>query len=167
VWNQHAYYVSNVHDDGTIPATHEVVPYRDGPNTFRQNALGSTGVSLSRTDLTVHPEPYECLSSEGGGVRLDFRVCNRGLLESEPGAASGAVSLSWPGAPSVEACRVSVDAALAPGQCQSVSCRSALAPSDRSFDVRYDADVGENVAECSESNNSATLFGVACLGVPR
>ena len=62
IWNQHSYHVSNVNEDGTIPAKEESNWTLPGLNNFRQNIqpLGE----FSAPDLTVRfllqcfPEPY-------------------------------------------------------------------------------------------------------------
>jgi hypothetical protein len=79
IWNQHAYSVTNVNEDGTIPRTSQWLRNWDDPklNTFRANAPGDgLGNGLVPTpDLTVHGATVEC---SGGDVTVTTNVCNRG-----------------------------------------------------------------------------------------
>ena len=54
IWNQHAYSVTHIEEDGTVPATSDVAPnwLEPGLNDFRANVQGSND-PLASPDLTV------------------------------------------------------------------------------------------------------------------
>ncbi len=82
IWNQHSYHITNVNDDGTIPA-HEANSWA-ASNTYRLNVLTS-GFDLRATpDLVL-----SSVSRAGTGTPLAFtaRVENAGYSPVSPGAA--------------------------------------------------------------------------------
>jgi hypothetical protein len=85
VWNQHAYHITNVEDDGSIPTT--PVQSWTANNSFRAGN-SETAVGLDRADL--HPgEPDWCVDDcEMGHAVLYFPVENGGLVDT------GAVSVA-------------------------------------------------------------------------
>src|SRR5690606_14207680 len=79
IWNQHAYHVTNVTDDGRIPRTSEVARNwaTEGLNNFRQNVQGDA-IPGAAPDLTSAIAGNVCEAS-GGSARLFARICNRGI----------------------------------------------------------------------------------------
>jgi hypothetical protein len=78
IWNQHAYSVTHINDDGTIPA-HPVANWRtQGLNTFRSNSQGN-GVTnpFSAADVTVMEVSSICDRSTGA-LRLTASIRNQG-----------------------------------------------------------------------------------------
>ncbi|NMO22763.1 HYR domain-containing protein [Pyxidicoccus fallax] len=78
IWNQHAYSVTHVNDNGTIPA-HPVANWRTpGLNTFRANSQG-TGVTspYAAADMTVTEVSSTC-DRTTGVLGLNARVYNQG-----------------------------------------------------------------------------------------
>ena len=78
IWNQHAYSVTNVNDDGTIPA-HPVANWRTpGLNTFRANSQGAGTTSpFAAADVTVTGVSSAC-DRTTGTLRLNANVYNQG-----------------------------------------------------------------------------------------
>jgi hypothetical protein len=78
IWNQHAYSVTNVNDDGTIPAHPATNWLTPGLNTFRSNSQG-TGVTspFAAADVTVTEVTSAC-DRTSGTLRLNARVSNQG-----------------------------------------------------------------------------------------
>ncbi|NVJ09933.1 VCBS repeat-containing protein [Myxococcus sp. AM001] len=78
IWNQHAYSVTNVNDDGTIPA-HPVANWRTpGLNTFRANSQGSGVTSpYAAADVIVTGVSTTC-DRTTGTLRLSADVYNQG-----------------------------------------------------------------------------------------
>jgi hypothetical protein len=76
VWNQHAYYVTNVEDDGAVGfSTPNYAPWADY-NSFRQQAPGSFG-ALQAPNLLVKAADELC--QEGcGDVIVEVQVANEG-----------------------------------------------------------------------------------------
>jgi hypothetical protein len=76
VWNQHAYHITNVNDDLSIPA-HEVPNWIDGNNTFRQGGFSSSG-ALVAPDLSP-VLVSECQDACPDTARILFQVENSGF----------------------------------------------------------------------------------------
>ncbi|MCY1016805.1 FG-GAP-like repeat-containing protein [Pyxidicoccus sp. MSG2] len=77
IWNQHAYSVTNVGDDGSIPAHPAANWLTPGLNTFRTNSQGAGSVEpFAAPDLVVEAVSATCDSE--GVVKLGARVKNAG-----------------------------------------------------------------------------------------
>lgn len=163
IWNQHAYFVTNVDDNGIVPRMSDAQNHwRGGPNTFRQNVQGDTGFSLSRPDLTTSGVPsFNCV---GGRARVQVDVCNRGLEPIPAGQATAALIES--GNPQNTLCRLAAEDALAPGGCVPLTCDVQVPPSAGRIDVMIMADPGSDISECNEGNNLSTISGVFCAATP-
>jgi hypothetical protein len=75
VWNQHAYHITNVNDDLSIP-TNQVANWIGGNNTFRAGAFSSAG-PLAAGDLV--PVLIEsCQEACPTSLRVLFQIENRG-----------------------------------------------------------------------------------------
>lgn len=163
IWNQHAYSVTNVEDDGTIPATSDWIPNHASPslNNYRQNSQGVLE-ALGAADLTVEMELLDlfCDLVEGDQIELVSRVCNRG---TNP-VADGARVVFYVGDPAlaVVACETGLPTQLDPAQCAEVSCswtvQSGLA---RELTVVVDPD--RDVFECRDGNNVDAVPWWLCL----
>ena len=85
IWNQHAYSVTNVNDNGTIPlrpATNWLTP---GLNTFRSNSQGTGTTSpYAAADLVASDVSASC-DSATQGVTLTARVRNQGDAAASAG----------------------------------------------------------------------------------
>lgn len=163
IWNQHAYSVTNVNDDGTIPRTSEWRPNwkMTGLNNYRTNTQGRHK-PLAAPDVTVRLEPPTSCSYERG-LRLEADVCNRGVAP----IGAGVPVTFYRGAPSSRqtACKASTTRPLDPGACQVVSCYDRNPPrTPYDISVVADDDRGQgHTTECNEGNNAATLLGVRCV----
>jgi len=162
IWNQHAYAITHVLDDGTIPRSSDVrMNWRiEGLNNFRQNVQGDLS-ALGIPDLTAaeggDPREVDC-EPAGFGV-LEARICNRGLLPMGPGMvvafADGAID-------GPELCRAEHPAALPIGTCAEVACTAELGGDD--VDVFVVIDPDDAIEECWEGNNFAFFGQVRCKG---
>lgn len=161
VWNQHAWSITNVNDDLTMPATY--TPNWPFYNTFRSGTLGaSAGGALPDAigELQVCDDPCH-----DGLVGVQIRLGNAGLAEMRGGVyatlyaedggkekllgtfradaatvASGATAAEW----DVEVPETSIPEGV--------------------LLLRVDDDYGEElVVECDETNNETRLDGVACV----
>lgn len=168
VWNQHAYWVTNVEEDGTIPRTRDWVDNWTAPglDNFRQNVAGDL-VRGAAPDLTVSVAEVSCLS-DGSPPELVARICNRG---SDPvGDGVRASFFASTGGDAGDAGRGTLICApssvrnLLPGQCEAVRCAWPDAPPNESaaVDVTAVADVDGLAAECREGNNEVVFRGVYC-----
>lgn len=159
IWNQHAYHITNVNDDGTIPATPEAG--FETHNSFRQNQL-AIGSAFDAPDLVIRE--LRSLGSTCPDYLLEAVIENIGTL----GVGAGVpVSFYFDGATS-PAATVTTTEVLLPGSTTTVSATVTLpdSESERDHDVeaRVDADRGSNGQqnECREDNNSATTSPVRC-----
>ncbi|HVG62770.1 MAG TPA: choice-of-anchor A family protein [Hyalangium sp.] len=85
IWNQHAYSVTNVNEDGTIPQ-YAVDNWRTpGLNTFRSNSQGSGTTSpFAAADLVASEVAGSCNSS-AQTVTLSARITNQGDAAASAG----------------------------------------------------------------------------------
>lgn len=161
IWNQHAYAVTNVRDDGRVPRTSEWVRNWEVPqlNNFRQNAPGEGAGAGLMPDLTVRDASATCSGS--GTADIELEVCNRG---TEPVGDGVSVSV-YLGAGTL-ACQTATTIALYPGSCEPLSCSATGLPTGAAADLRIVVDddgTGDDAhAECREGNNVAELTGVSC-----
>lgn len=158
IWNQHAYNVANVEDNGTIPPrqsidTNWTLP---GMNHFRQNVQGSALPTLA-SDLTMEFE--EEISCTGESLSVFVSICNRGALPCASGVpfTISAEDISQSYATSQD---------LPPGECESISIAFPIPPGgipgSLSGQVDGDESGASSTLECFETNNSATLSSILC-----
>jgi len=165
IWNQHAYYVTNVGEDGTIPRSSAARQNWADPalNNFRQNVQGDAATGIA-PDLTGTGAPYAC--TDVGVARLAARVCNRG---AEP-VGAGLIVGFYDSDPRVDGatslCRGSSTTVLLPGVCETVTCEWAAAPREGAgVSVWVNTDDDRATGECEESNNLGILENVVCGGI--
>lgn len=162
IWNQHAYFVTNVDENGHIPQTslarqNWVEP---GLNNFRQNAQGAA-VPGAAPDITSRPEALDCALD--GSAELRSTICNRGSDDVGVGVSVG----FYEGDPRLDGtliCRSRTSTNLAPGACESVRCDWTGVPAEEEpgVDVWVIADDEQQIFECRESNNVTVYRDVRC-----
>jgi hypothetical protein len=161
VWNQHAYHVTNVEPDGTIPRVeldNWTVP---GLNDYRQNAQGE-GV-YNAPDLVVLALEID-LSGCPTMVRLRARIRNDGNL----GAPAGVPVAFYRGATAMPSALIGTaptTVALLPGATTLVELDAPLtgSPPYEFLAVVDDDGTGAGiVAECDEGDNGASIADVTC-----
>jgi hypothetical protein len=163
IWNQHAYYVTNVNDNGTIPASGAVKKnwQTAGLNNFRQNVVGSMQPTLA-PDLTVKLGVLGNCDAKGN-LSVTANVCNRGAAPVAQGL-SVAFTLGDPMAGGEVVCLKKTTKDLFPGLCESLSC--TYVPGDKqAITIGVYADYGGakgEATECREDNNSVVQGGVTC-----
>ncbi|MBX3271574.1 MAG: hypothetical protein KF729_15010 [Sandaracinaceae bacterium] len=84
IWNQHAYHITGVNEDGSIPPPDP--RWWETQNSFREN-LREGGDVLSVPDLWGGRGRYECLGE--GRVRFEIDVANYGLERVGAGVVVG------------------------------------------------------------------------------
>ncbi len=158
IWNQHAYTVTNISEDGRVPRTSQWLRNwtQAGLNNFRQNVPGDgLGVGLS-PDLTVRGATVLCIP---GGARITIEVCNRG---TEPVARGLPVSVYGGDPPGALGCTAMTTLNLHPGGCEVVSCDWLGAGSVGTVIVDDDGLGQSQNLECREGNNRLVLTGLNC-----
>ena len=156
LWNQHAYSVTNVNDDGTIPSTSDWKPNWSDPglNNFRQNVQGNVP-PLAAVDLTVACQVTEACTDEG--VAIDCQVCNRGAQGVDAG-----LDVSFETSAGDPFCSELTGQPLLPGACTPVACSWADPPRGEPTDVHVFIDLAGSATECFEQNNQALLEDFSC-----
>ena len=157
LWNQHAYSVTHVRDDGTIPRTSEwVANHGDADlNNFRMNAQGD----LDRTgaaDLTVALADDVCGAM--GATTLVARVCNRGTNPVPDGAR---VVFYEDEAETTIACETTLPRLLDVGGCTEVSCDYTI-PDGEMPSITVVVDPDGEVFECRDGNNRGVIPALFC-----
>jgi len=157
IWNQHAYAVTNVNEDGTIPQTSQWKKnwLEPGLNNFRQNVPGSTD-ALSVPDTTAGASVF--MTCAGATANLTVAICNRGAAPMGAGVVVG----FYVGVQ--EVCETTTMQALAPEQCENVVCPWDTPPTSDSgkVEVAVIANDGGGISECKEGNDEGVIQGVFC-----
>jgi hypothetical protein len=160
IWNQHAYNVTNVGDDGRVPRA-SMVPRNwrtRGLNNFRTNVQG-TAETLRVADATLSGARAVC---EGTGAStLIARLCNRGTAPL-PDAIPVGFYQGDPANGGTRVCRAESRRALEPGDCIEVPCVWNTPPQREPVDLWVLADDGRTRMECHEGNNLGRLPNVVC-----
>jgi len=158
IWNQHAYSVTNIGEDGVVPATGQWRRNwtQPGLDSFRANAPGDPAAPRAEPDLTVRQARVTCaLSSPTVGAE----VCNRGN-QPVPAGLPVAVYAGTTASRQLR-CQAQTTEPIPPGSCTTVSCVWLGAYGDATI-VADDRGNGRGVVrECREDNNAMALR-VAC-----
>lgn len=157
IWNQHAYAVTHVNEDGTIPKTSAWLNNWDDPklNNFRQNVPGDRhGQAIGDATAGASTE-FVC---EGTSVRLSAPLCNRG---SAPIGAGLSVGFYVEGN---KVCATATSAPVEPGACITVECVWDSPPVGSGQAVTVDIVANDDKAypECKPDNGVGTIYGVYC-----
>jgi hypothetical protein len=158
IWNQHAYAVTHVNEDSTVPkasmwATNWTT---SGLNNFRQNVPGSAdGKDIG--DLTAQAGPfYACV---GGSAQMSVPICNRGTAPVGAGIPIG----FYVGTNKV--CAAVTPSAIDVGMCVNVTCTWTSPPNQQSgaVDVNVVANDGMTTQECDTANDKGLVEKVFCV----
>ncbi|WP_224240685.1 FG-GAP-like repeat-containing protein [Hyalangium gracile] len=158
IWNQHAYSITNVNNDGTIPAQPVKHWQRPRLNTFRSNVanhFGDGDSPYAAADLTVSSASGAC---DGSTLNLSATITNQGATP----VAGGLKVSFYRGNPASGGSLLgvtTVPAPIAPGTSTTVSLSVGAQPPAGANQVFIVADDdgtggGQNT-ECNEGNNSA------------
>ncbi len=165
IWNQNAYSITNVENDGTIPRRPE--PNWERFNSFRQNAEPEDK-ALEAPDLTVGGDGAGAREGCGAPVTLEATVFNRGTQPISRGVKVGFFDRPPRDEGAVLLCEGRTMQRLAPGDSERVACFWNGAGEGRTT-VHVEADltldggeVVEGNAECAEGNNGSTFIVPAC-----
>lgn len=157
IWNQDAYSVTHVTDEGRVQRTSEwrrnwTVP---GLNNFRQNVQGSTGL-LDIADLTVvfHALEAICSATLPAELTLSARVCNRGTHTVQDGVLVHFTENE------TLVCETSTTRFLVSGECEEVSCVGTVTSAE---DLLVRVDPNDEVADCRPANNEGVAASRLCI----
>lgn len=162
LWNQHAYHVTNVLADGSIPAVAMNNWETPGLNNFRQNTQGEG--AFNAPDLEVASLDVD-LSACPSGVLLRARVRNIGSLGVDAGVPVAFYRGSLD-APGELIGTTATDVPLLPGGSTLVTLEApieGMGPFEFHAVVDDDGTGGEDtVPECREDNNARGIGEVDC-----
>jgi hypothetical protein len=167
IWNQHAYHITNIEEDGRLPVRERPNWRVPGFNNFRQNLPDFS--PFAAPDLVVdwiRPDRSSCPDA----LRIQARVCNRGDVRVGAGVRVR-FYVGDPASGSEIACapEVLTGGVLAPDRCETVVCRWVGAPAEPDT-ARVTAcvdDLGGCTGpgannECDEDNNSLLSPDLSC-----
>ena len=166
VWNQHAYHITNINDDLSVP-TVESDNWLTF-NNYRQNVQGGGGKPQSTPDFTggvatgIDPGQADCMVS----WTLRANLCNRGTLPMNPGVF-GTFYSTDPDKPNPQKiCTTQTAGPLPPGVCETVQCdwkNPPMVPTDIWFKAGDDGTGGKPAQnECKPTNNTLFLPQAVC-----
>jgi hypothetical protein len=167
LWNQHSYHITNINDDGTIPASE--APNWKSYNSYRQNVQGMGSSKPAQPDATTRielpPDVGDCVRL----FRLGGELCNRGAAPMGAGYPA-TFYLGDPRRPGAQLlCTAYSAKATLPGQCQPISCDWSSPPAGP-YDLwlRGDDDgkPGQREPQCKAGNDLAHLGLTSCLAGP-
>lgn len=166
LWNQHAYSITNVNDDLSIPdaASWGVNQNYSDPelNNYRQNRQGDTPPD-ALPDITGELDDATCSIVDGETV-LTGTVCNRGL--KAVGSTLPATFYLGDPADGVILCVAYTEEPVPVEECREVSCVIDNETSGTITMVTNDDGMGgQTTLECFENNNSDTVEVEACVPV--
>jgi hypothetical protein len=164
LWNQHAYNITNINDDGTVPKTSQWKPnyLQKGLNNFRQNVQGAASAN-ELADITGVMDKTNVCQQTMGGLEVHANVCNRGLRGV--GADMPATFYLGDVASNDILCQTQTSGPVPVGGCLPISCKVIKAiPNGSSITmVVNDAGSGMRVTdECHYENNTSTVVIDAC-----
>lgn len=160
IWNQHTYHITNVNDDGTIPARPEAASATH--NSFRQNLLAS-GSAFDAPDLAVRS--VTSVMRDCPELQIDAVIENVGSL----GVGEGVLVGFFLDGAATAAATIPTTEVLLPGSTTTVTAIITLTPAQtdmtHTVEVRADADIGGtgHHNECQENNNRGNVGPVMCI----
>lgn len=158
VWNQHAYHITNVNGDGTLPLKEDVSWGPLGFNNYRVSAQGAGAFNAPDLRVDLEVSTATCPAA----LTLRARVKNAGTL----GVAAGVKVSFHEGADATGpliADKVTTRALL-PGESELVTAPYPVTKSGP-FAFFVAVDGAGAVRECLEDNNSAGAGGLICPSV--
>jgi len=159
MWNQHAYSVTNVNEDGTIPDVPENNWSVAGLNSFRVNTQDDPTATERGVDLTVRSDDWDDLCPER--ITLRAVVANRGTRDAPRGITVGFYTDAPLEAGGILVCEVRTETDISPGDTENVAC-DWMRPGGEVHDIYIRVDNRNVLSECEEDNNDASVPDVHC-----
>jgi hypothetical protein len=163
LWNQHTYHITNINDDGSIPASEP--PNWTHYNNYRQNVQGKISIPVPQPDSTSRGVPPLDQPDCSKQWKLSADVCNRGAAP---------IAAMLPGTfytkdPRMDAmsplCTAYTQNPIQPGKCETISCTWDSPPSgavDLWFRPNDDGKGAHPQPECKNGNDLAFLPAATC-----
>jgi len=158
VWNQHTYHVTNVGQDGTIPATEVNNWLTPGLNNYRMNAQGAG--AFNAPDLTISSVAVDV--SHCPTVEIQARVVNFGSI----GVPAGVPIAFYRGTSTAGTLlgTVTTTQGLLPGAAEVVTLSYPVPDGDLGpFDFFVTIEEGGPAVECRTDNNGTASSGAECV----
>jgi len=156
IWNQHAYSVTNINVDGSVPLMSEwEANFSDGSrNNFRQNEQGDTAID-DIPDVTGKLDAANLCQVIDNRVVLTGRVCNRG----NRAIGSALPATFYDENDSILCVSYTQTPVQGNGDCRAVSCELDLqeVSGNVKMVVNDDGMGGRTTVECRADNNSDTV----------
>lgn len=162
LWNQHAYSITNIEDDLSVPATAAWTQNFADPelNNYRQNRQGAASAE-ELPDITGKLDDTACAAGENT-LSLLGTVCNRGL--KVVAAALPATFYLGDPADNDILCIAYTAEPVPVGECRGVSCDiTDEVTGDITMVVNDDGMGGKLALECNSDNNTDTVTIESCL----
>lgn len=169
LWNQHAYSITNINDDMTIPKTSSWIQnfLSDSPvlNNFRQNVQGERGAN-SAPDITGKLDKSNLCTKTDEGITLTGKICNRGTKMVASLMPASFYKLDADGNQVEKYCTAYTKENVPVGGCMDVSCVIKSDQIETGMKVRMvsndDGNGGRTTVECIEDNNSDEIVLEHC-----
>jgi hypothetical protein len=161
IWNQHTYHVTNVDEDGAIPA--QETPSWIEHNTYRLNTQGE--LVLHAPDLSPRQAPVnlERCNEDPPVIGVCAEVTNLGAIVVGPG-----LDVTFydgdPDAGGTAFGTAETTGALLPGASEVVCVDWSPAPL-AATEVWVTVDTADEARECTEDNNTAAIGEAYCSGI--
>jgi hypothetical protein len=161
IWNQHAYHITNIEDDGRLPATWE--PPWERFNTFRANRQGAA--PLNAPNIAIRS-----MSADTGAcpAALDLLVTVENIgVASIPAGLPVTLYRATEGEPVAVETRIH-GAPISPGGAVALSFRYEPAASELNEDLAFivvandDGDGEAPIFDCNPETATATIDGLRC-----
>jgi hypothetical protein len=153
IWNQFNYHITNINDDGSVPA-----PQRENWRTWNTFRAGGTvlGPSDWLADLSAGPEEVCVEECSADRVRMWVAVSNSGLLDAV--ATEAAITLAG----DTVAIQTATVPELASGDSVWVGPFEVDAETWGPGSLSLRVDLAASLEECDETNNTYDLGGWPC-----
>jgi hypothetical protein len=158
IWNQHAYHVTNIDEDGSVPDVQVLNWTAPGLNNFRQNVQGDGLFNAPNFEIEI--SEVVATTCAQTGVVIRFQLKNTGSIGVRSGTVPVSVYITLEGQETLIE-TVTNTQNLGPGAEENFEILWAAPSSaaNQNFDVRIVADDdgagGQSHNECHEDDNTA------------
>jgi hypothetical protein len=158
IWNQHAYHITHVNEDGTLPMAEE--PSWLAHNTYRCN-LQMDYDPLASPDLSADELPFDTVACPEE-MLVSVLVRNTGTL-SVPAGLEVAFYAGAPGEEGTLQGTLKTGKELPPGSEVTLVFHLAAPELPEMLEVKVVIDPNGKVSECHEDNNEVVITGPNCI----